>query len=253
MIIIKRICEGNNISMATSLPILQFRPFIMEDGEKLNLGVRWKKFLTKFENFLIAMSITKDKRNVLHFGGDYVRDFIDNAAPKVEGYDATVEYLNEHLNPNGNDTFNIYRFQKTIPDSKETVQQFCNGFRSIANRCNFENEDKHLKTQLILRTHSQKLCNRGTLFREVDKQRDVAEDSTNINEIKTVEKNEQSLQIQHKSLQEQINELKSIEKSKTTTQEYINRGTVQKSCLRCGRSWPRHNGECAAKEKICTK
>ena len=67
--------------MATSLPILQFEPFIMEDGEKLNFGVRWKKFLTKFENFVIAMSITKDKRKfamLLH----YVRDFIDNAAPK---------------------------------------------------------------------------------------------------------------------------------------------------------------------------
>ena len=34
------ICEENNITMATSLPILQFEPFIMEDGEKLNLGVR---------------------------------------------------------------------------------------------------------------------------------------------------------------------------------------------------------------------
>ena len=33
---------------------------------------------------------------LLHFGGDYVRDFIGNALPKVEGYGATVEYLNEH-------------------------------------------------------------------------------------------------------------------------------------------------------------
>ena len=105
-----RICEGNNITMATSLPILQFEPLIMEDGEKLNLDVRWKKYLTKFENFLIAMNVTEDKRKVgmlLHFGGDYVRDFIDNTVPKVEGYDATVEYLNEHLNPKTNDTFEI--------------------------------------------------------------------------------------------------------------------------------------------------
>ena len=26
--------------MATSLPTLQFEPFIMEDGEKLNLGIK---------------------------------------------------------------------------------------------------------------------------------------------------------------------------------------------------------------------
>ena len=28
--------------MATNLPMLQFEPFIMEDGKKLNLGIRVK-------------------------------------------------------------------------------------------------------------------------------------------------------------------------------------------------------------------
>ena len=96
--------------MAASLPTLQFEPFIMEDGEKLNLGIRWKKYLPKFKNFLVAMNINEVKRKVailLHFGGDYIRDIIDNAVPKVEGYDTTVEYLNKHLNP----------FQKAIQDS----------------------------------------------------------------------------------------------------------------------------------------
>ena len=118
-------------------------------------------------------------------------------------------------NPKTNDNFETHKFQKTIQDSEETVQQFCNLLRSIANRCNFENEGKHIKTQLILGTHSQKLrkfCftnrtvyleevfNRGTLFEEVDEQADVVEDSKNINEIKNLEKNEPSLQIQLKSL-----------------------------------------------------
>ena len=70
----KIIYEGYNMTVATSLPILQFEPFIMEDGEKLNLSIRWKKYLTKFENFLVAMNIIEDKRKVamvLHFGGDY--------------------------------------------------------------------------------------------------------------------------------------------------------------------------------------
>ena len=162
---------------------------------------------------------------LLHFEGDYIWDFIDNAVPKVEGYDAAVEYLNEHLNLKTNHTFEIHKFQKTIQDSDETIQQFCNRLRSIANRCNFENEDKHIKTQLILGTHSQKLrkfcltnptesleevVNRGTLFGEVEEQTGVLEDSKSINEIKNLEKNERSLQVQLKSLQEQMNELESI-------------------------------------------
>ena len=81
----------------------------------------------------------------------------------------------------------------------------------------------------------------------------VVEDSKSINEIKNLEKNKQSLQIQLKSLQEQIIELKSIGKSKTKKNEYINRRPVQKSYFKCRRSWPHRNGECQAKGKICTK
>ena len=106
---------------------------------------------------------------------------------------------------------------KTIQNSNETVQQFYNRLRSITNRCNIENEDKHIKTQLILETHSQKLrkfcftnpkvsheevVNRGTLFEEVDERRGVVADSRSTNEIKNLEKNEQSLQIQLKSSQD---------------------------------------------------
>ena len=58
------------------------------------------------------------------------------------------------------------------------------------------------------------MVNRGTLFEEVDEQTGFAEDSKSINEIKNLENNEQSLQIQLKSLKEQINELKSIRESK---------------------------------------
>ena len=41
--------------------------------------------------------------------------------PKIEGYEATIEYLNEHLNPKTNDTFEIHKFQKAIQDSYETI------------------------------------------------------------------------------------------------------------------------------------
>ena len=101
-------------------------------------------------------------------------------------------------------------FKKTIQDSNERVQQFCNRIRSIASRDNFENEDKHIKTQLILGTHFQKtlkfcftnptvslqeIVNRGKLFDEVGEQTGVV-DSKSINEIKNLEKYEQSLQIE---------------------------------------------------------
>ena len=88
-----------------------------------------------------------------------------------------------------------------------------NCVRPVANRCDFENEDKHIKTQLTLETHSQKLrkfcfsnptlsleevVNIEKFFEEVDEQTGVVEDSQSINEIKNLEKKEKSLQIQLK-------------------------------------------------------
>ena len=93
----------------------------------------------------------------------------------------------------------------------------------LPDRYNFENENKHIKVQLILETHSQnlrKFCftnptvsleeivNRRKLFEEVYEQTGVAEDNKSINKFKSLEKHKQSLQIQLKSLPEQINELK---------------------------------------------
>ena len=52
------------------------------------------------------------------------------------------------------------------------------------------------------------------MFGEVHKQKGVVEDSKSIKEIKKLENNGQSLQIQIKSLQEQFNELKSNQKCK---------------------------------------
>ena len=77
--------------MATSLPILQFEPFMMEDSEKLNLVIRWKDYFIKFENFLVAMNTNEDKTKMLHLGWDYIQDIVDNVVPKVEGHDAAVE------------------------------------------------------------------------------------------------------------------------------------------------------------------
>ena len=58
--------------------------------------------------------MNENKRKVamlLHYGRDYIWD-IDNAVPKVEGYDATIEYLNKHLNPKPMTLLNYISFKK---------------------------------------------------------------------------------------------------------------------------------------------
>ena len=101
-----------------------------------------EKIFNKVQKFLVAMNINEDKRKVvmsLHFEGDYIRNFIDNAVPKLERYDATVEYLNEYLDPKTSNTFEICKFKKIIQNRNKTVHQFFSRLKSIADRCNFEN------------------------------------------------------------------------------------------------------------------
>ena len=64
-----------------------------------------------------------------------------------------------------------------------------------------ENEDKHIKTQLILGNSAnsallilpeslQEVVNRGKLIEETEEQTSVAEDSRSVNELLILEKNE---------------------------------------------------------------
>ena len=60
-----------------------------------------EKVFNKVWKVLVTMNINESKRKVamlIHFGGDYIPDIIDNAVCKAEGYDATIEYLNIHSN-----------------------------------------------------------------------------------------------------------------------------------------------------------
>jgi hypothetical protein len=57
--------------MATSLPI--FPEFNVHEGG--NIGLRWAKWVLKFENLMIALDIDSDKRKralLLHYLGDAV-------------------------------------------------------------------------------------------------------------------------------------------------------------------------------------
>ena len=58
--------------MATSgnLNMLYFPSFVIGDSDMMNsVGVRWKKYVARFDNFLVAMDITDEgrKRAVITF------------------------------------------------------------------------------------------------------------------------------------------------------------------------------------------
>ena len=65
---------------------LHFQNFLLGDADMMSsVGVRWKKYVSRFNNFLVAMNITEEGRKralLLHFGGFDLQDIyesIDNS------------------------------------------------------------------------------------------------------------------------------------------------------------------------------
>lgn len=73
--------------MAAALP--QFEHFPVFSDEQ-SAGVRWKKWVSKFENLLCALDITSDARKkalLLHYGGDDVYNIVDSFTDEQKGVD----------------------------------------------------------------------------------------------------------------------------------------------------------------------
>lgn len=73
-----------------------FDPFI--DAE--NVETRWKSWLLRFENFLIAVNITNDERKkalLLHHAGEYVFNIYEKIFKQNDKYVDIIRKLNNHF------------------------------------------------------------------------------------------------------------------------------------------------------------
>ena len=253
-----------NITMATSDlgNSLYFPTFTIGDGDMINsVGTRWKKYVSRFDNFLIALNITEEKRKralLLHFGGFELQDIHDSLDTSGETYDTLKTALAHYFEPRTNDSFEIFNFQKTIQKDGETLQAYHTRLREMAGRCGFDDKAKHIKTQLILGTNSSKLrkfcfsnkdaslqdiLNRGKLLQDVDYQSKELEMKL---EVKKEPKNVPVLQIQ---LKEQVNKL-NVQGKRNFHLYRPHEGAHSKTCYNCGNPWP-HRSSCPAAGKSC--
>ena len=75
------------------------------DSDIASVGVKWPKWVLRFENFLVAYNTTNDARKkalLLHFAGPTVHDIFETLATAAatagtEQYKATLEALNTYF------------------------------------------------------------------------------------------------------------------------------------------------------------
>ena len=144
--------------MAISLP--NFPPFEVHlDG---TAGLRWKKWLGRFERLTIRMGISDDKQKralLLHYGGTEVDEIFDTLQDVGEDkdYKKAVGKQTAHFSPQVKVTYEVYNFQQAKKKDWETLHCFHTHLRSLAKTCDSANPDKEIKEQIILNCESNSL------------------------------------------------------------------------------------------------
>ncbi len=144
--------------MASPLP--SFPPFDVHGEGSINS--KWSKWLKRFENLMVAMDITQDKRKralLLHYAGsevDDIFDTLDDTGAETD-YKKATDALKKYFEPQKNREFEIYRFRQAKQSPGENLDQYHTKLRQLAESCDFADKEKEIKTQIIQNSSSAKL------------------------------------------------------------------------------------------------
>ena len=114
--------------MAVALP--HFDEFdVHSDGA---VDTRWKKWLTRFRNLLLALAVDDAKRQralLLHYAGESVNEIFEtlpntNAGEDENLFEKGVAALTNYFTPKKNREYEVYVFHKAKQESDEKILAF---------------------------------------------------------------------------------------------------------------------------------
>ena len=102
--------------MANALPA--FTEF--DVSETSTQAARWQKWLSRFENLLVAMDVSNRKRQralLLHYAGEATNEIFDTLPNTTAGegedpFDKAVQALTNYFTPGQNREYEIYVFRQ---------------------------------------------------------------------------------------------------------------------------------------------
>ena len=147
--------------MAVALP--NFAEFdVHSDGA---VDTRWKKWLARFRNLLLALDVDNAKRQralLLHYAGESVNEIFEtlpdtDAGEDEDPFEKAVTALTNYFTPKKNREYEVYVFRKAKQESDESISAFHTRLRRLAMTCEFANTDREIKTQIVQNCLSHKL------------------------------------------------------------------------------------------------
>ena len=152
--------------MAEALPVF---PKFDPSSDTGDVVVRWKKWVSRFRNLMVAINVTnadRQKALLLHYVGDDTLDIFDTLTlPIAQDAETTVDVaircLTSHFAPKQNTEFEVYKFRQAKQSSGEDIMAFLTGLRHMAGLCEFVDANREIKSQLIAGCQSAKLRRRA--------------------------------------------------------------------------------------------
>ena len=139
--------------MAAKFDLMPMQPF--DPGTEPNTSSgRWKKWIRRFQTYLIAANITSDTQKramLLYMAGPRVMDIFDalSATGTDDEFDVAVTKLTAYFNPMKNPEFAVHNFRQTRQGEAEGIDQYYIRLKNLADSYDFHDIDKEIKSQIV--------------------------------------------------------------------------------------------------------
>ena len=260
--------------MAKALPT--FPEF--DVSETSTQAARWKKWLSRFRNLLVAMNVTDKNRQralLLHYAGEATYEIFDTlpnttAAEGEDPFDKAVQALTNYFTPKQNREYEIYVFRQAKQEHNESISVFHTRLRQLAVTCEFADVDREIKTQIVQSCSSHKLRTKAlenpsytlTQLLDAGKAMELSktqaaniEDKQSVNKLST-SRGKQNPRNRHNNANSNQDGRRPVNKEsrpwKSRNNGHENRKPSSK-CRNCGQDYPHPGGKtsCPAYQATC--
>ena len=228
---------------------INFPPFD-PDLEPTTIGIRFNKYIQRFQNYLIAMDV-KDKARqraiFLHCEGSKVQDIFDTLEGTGEDFETAGQKLLEYFDPKKHQLYNIYQFRQIAQQQDEKYDDYCTRLRTAAKMCEFPQNWTELEIQMQM---IEKGTSKRVRRRILSKEHSLKEALDYARAQETAD--EQANRIE-KGRHPNFNKDEHVEEiNKVQRQQHFE--SVKRKCFNCGGIFPHPGGRknCAALGKKCT-
>lgn len=236
------------LMLSSACTVLPFNPEV----DKASLGPRWCKWLSRFENYLVAMNISNSERKkalLLHYAGESVHDIYDTMKDDEDEYDDVKKKLTDYFEPKKNVLYEIFNFRQAKQMEDESIDSYVTRLRTLAKYCEFTDIEKEIQLQLVQHGLSGKLRRRAF--------KDTYKNTMSLDEMMDLARALETSEVQAEGIEKKVvspaAEVQAVSEE-SASKEYRNKKKSDKKdkCEQCGytcrgdRNCPAYGEECYA-------